>query len=73
MEKVWFYERLFFEVVIFMTKDKKKNNMKDAMSIKITFMHCMKGIRVMLTVVYEKFKLVCIFLLFFLFTTIFNL
>ena len=24
MEKVWFYERLFFEVVIFMTKDKKK-------------------------------------------------
>ena len=47
--------------------------MKDAMSIKITFMHCMKGIRVMLTVVYEKFKLVCIFLLFFLFTTIFNL
>ena len=24
MEKVWFYERLFFEVVIVMTKDKKK-------------------------------------------------
>ena len=47
--------------------------MKDEMSIKITFMHCMKGIRVMLAVVYEKFKLVCIFLLFFLFTTTINL
>ena len=42
MEKAWFYERLFFEVVIVMEKDKKRYNVKDTMSIKISFTHCMK-------------------------------
>ena len=35
------------------------------MSVKISFMHYMKWIRVMLPVVFEEFKLVCTFSLFF--------
>ena len=35
------------------------------MSVKISFMHYMKCIKVMLLVVFEKFELVCTFLLFF--------
>ena len=39
MEKAWFYEILFFQVVIVMVKDKKRCTVKDTMSIKIDFMH----------------------------------
>ena len=39
MEKVWLYERLFFEVVIVMVKE---YSIKDTMSIKISFMHYIK-------------------------------
>ena len=35
------------------------------MSVKISFMHYMKWTRLMLPVVFKKFELVCIFLLFF--------
>ena len=39
MEKVWFYEILFFQVVIVMVKDTKRCIIKDTMSIKTSFMH----------------------------------
>ena len=39
MEKAWFYEILFFQVVIVMVKDKKRCTVKDTMSINISFMH----------------------------------
>ena len=39
VEKVWFYEILFLQVVIVIVKDKKRCIIKDAMSIKTTFMH----------------------------------
>ena len=64
MEKAWFYERLFSEVVMVMLKDKKKY-IKDKISIKISFMHYMKRTRVMLPAVFEEFKVVYIFLLLF--------
>ena len=70
MEKSWFYERLFSKVVMVLVKDKKKYVIKDAMSIKISFMHYMKWARVMLPVVFEGFKVVYIFCSFFLFTII---
>ena len=65
MEKVRFYEGFFFEVVMRMLKDKQKYIIKDTMSIKISFMHYMKWIRIMLPVVFKEFELVCTFLLFF--------
>ena len=71
-EKSCFYESLFFEMVMVMVKDYKKYRIKYTMSIKISFMHYMKWTRVMLPVVSEKFELVSIFLLFFLFTIIVN-
>ena len=37
MEDTWFYERLFFEMVIVIGKD-KKHSIKDTMSIEISFM-----------------------------------
>lgn len=37
MEDTWFYERLFFEMVIVTGKD-KKHSIKDTMSIEISFM-----------------------------------
>ena len=73
MEKARFYEKLFFELVIGMVKDKKKYSIKDKMSIKISFMDNMKWTRVMLPVVFEEFKVVYIFFCyFFLFTIIAN-
>ena len=48
----------FLEVVMAMTKDKRKYN-KDRMSMKISFTHYMKWARVMLPVVLEEFELVC--------------
>ena len=62
----WFYERLFFEVVMVMAKE-KKYRIQDTMSIKISFIHCAKYARVMLPVVFGEFELVCIFSLFFYF------
>ena len=41
MEKTWFYQRLSFEIVIVMVKD-KKYSIKDTMSIKVSFMYYMK-------------------------------
>ena len=64
MEKTWFYERLFFEVVIVMIKD-KKYSIKDTMSIKISFMHYMQWTRVMLPIVFEEFEMVYMFLPYF--------
>ena len=60
MERAQFYERLFFEVIILMVKD-KKYGIKDTMSIKNSFIHYMKWTRVMLPEVFDKFELVCIF------------
>ena len=37
MEKAWFCETLFFQVVIVMVKDKKRCTIKDTMSIKVLF------------------------------------
>ena len=37
MEETWFYERLFFEVVIVIGKDKKQS-IKDTKSTKMSFM-----------------------------------
>ena len=51
MEKAWFYEKLFFQVAFIIKKDQKKYSVKDTMSIKISFMHYMKGTKVMLPVV----------------------
>ena len=39
MEKVWFSEILFFQVVIVMVKDKKRFTIKDTMTIKTSFVH----------------------------------
>ena len=44
MKKTWFYERLFYESGNRHGKRlKKKYSIKDAMSIKISFMHYMKS------------------------------
>ena len=43
--KTWFYEGLFFAMVMVM--------LKDTMSVKISFMHYMKWIRVILPVVFR--------------------
>ena len=59
MKKSWFYERLFFEVIV-MVKD-KKIRYKRQMSIKISFKHYMKWTKVMLPVVFEEFGMVYIF------------
>ena len=40
--KTWFYKRFFSEVVMVMVKDKRKYNKKISISIKISFMHCIK-------------------------------
>ena len=37
MEKAWFYEILFFQVIIVMVKDKNRYIIKDTTSIKISF------------------------------------
>ena len=63
MEKVCFCEGFFFEVVMFMLKDKKEYIIKDTMSVKNNFMHYMEWIRVMLPVFFEELELVCIFFL----------
>ena len=72
MEKEWFYERLFLEVVIIIVNI-KKYSIKEAMPIKIIFIHYSKWTRVMLPEVFEEFELLCIlFCYFFLFTIIVN-
>ena len=43
MKKTWFYERLFYESGNRHGKRLKRYNIKDAMSIKISFMHYMKS------------------------------
>ena len=56
MEKAWFYE------IIVMVKDKKICPIKDAMSIKISFMHYRNYItwtRVKSAVDFEEFDMVC--------------
>ena len=51
MEKVWFHEKLLFEVVMVMTRD-KICGMKNIIPIKISFMHYMKWTRIMLPLVF---------------------
>ena len=61
IEKAWLYERLMFESVIVMVKDKMKD-MEDTTSIKISFMHYMKWRRLILPVVCgfsNRFLLFC--------------
>ena len=65
MEKVRFYEGFFFEAVLVMLKDKEKYIIKDTLSMKISFMHYLKWIRVILQEVFEEFELVCTLLPFF--------
>ena len=73
MEKAWFYETLFFEVITVIVKDEKMQYKIYTISIKISFMHYMKWTRVMLPVVFEEFQMVFVFLIFFfLFTIIVN-
>ena len=54
-----YFERLLFEMVIGIAKD-KKYSINNTISIKISFMHYMYWRRVMLPVVFEEFELVCI-------------
>ena len=64
MEKAWFYEILFFQVVIVILKDKKRCTIKDTMSIKISFMHYRNNIlltKVNLPVAFGEFDMVYIF------------
>ena len=64
MEKAWFCEILFFQVVIVMVKDKKRCTIKDTMSIKVSFIHyrnCITWTKVKLTVVFEEFDMVYVF------------
>ena len=68
MEKAWFYEILFFQVVIVMVKDKKRCTIKDTMSIKVSFIHyrnCITWARVKLPVVFEEFDMIYVFWLLF--------
>ena len=53
-------------------KDQNKYNIKDTVSNKIIFMHCMRWTRVMLATVFEEFEMVYISLLLFSFTIIVN-
>ena len=68
MEKAWFYETLFFEVITVIVKDEKMQYKIYTISIKISFMHYMKWTRVMLPVVFEEFQMVFVFLIFFFFS-----
>ena len=64
IEKAWFYEILFSQVVIVMVKDKKRCTIKDTMSIKVSFIHyrnCITWTRVKLPVVFEEFGIVYVF------------
>ena len=65
MEKAWSYERMCFEVITVMVKDKKMQYKKYTISIKISFMYYMKWKRVMFLVIFEEFQIVYIFLLLF--------
>ena len=68
MEKTWFYEIFFSQVVIVIVKDKKRCSIKGKMSIKTSFMHYRNYItwtRVKLPVVFEEFDMVYIFWLLF--------
>ena len=58
--KAWFYERLFFQMIIIMAKDKKRYSIADTISIKISFMLQMKWTRVMSPVVFKEFGVVYI-------------
>ena len=69
MEKSWFYERFFFEVVMVKVKMSwYKYSVKDKMSIKICFLHYVKWTRVMLPVAFEEIEVACIFLAIFFFS-----
>ena len=64
MEKAWFCEILFFQVVIVMIKDKKRCTIKDTMSIKVNFIlykNCITWTRVTLPVVFQEFDMVYVF------------
>ena len=64
MEKAWFYERLFLELLTVIVKDKKMQHKRYTISIKINHDYT-KWTRVMLPVVFQEFQMVHIFLLLF--------
>ena len=71
MKKTWFYEILFFQVVIVRVKDKKRCTIKYTMSIKISAMQLQELHSVNKSKVTSSFQGVCIvriFGSFFLFT-----
>ena len=68
MEKAWFYETLFFQLIIVMVKNTKRCTIKDTVSIKISFMHYRNYItwtKGKLPVVFEEFDMVYVFWLLF--------
>ena len=71
MKKAWFYEILFFQMVIVMVKDEKRCTIKYTMSIKISAMQLQELHYVNKSKVTSSFEgvcIVCIFGSFFLFT-----
>ena len=68
MEKAWFYERFFIEVVMIKYKNamaKVKKIQYKRYNVNKNFLYYMKWTSVMLPIVFEEFELACIFLLFF--------
>ena len=72
MEKSWFYERLFFEMVIVIVKG-KKNTIKNTMSIKISFLVYLQWTILMLPAVFEESGAVDIFFATFFFSLLFSI
>ena len=66
MEKAWFYEILFFQVVIVMVKDIKRCTIKDTLSIKISFMQLQELQYVNKSKVTSSFQEICIVCIFWL-------
>ena len=71
-KKAWFYERLFFKVIIVVVKDTKRQYKRYNVNTLVYALHEVDKSDV--TVVFKGFGLVCIFfvLFCFLFTIIFN-
>ena len=68
MEKAWFYERFFIEVVMIKYKNamaKVKKIQYKRYNVNKNFLYYMKWTSVMLPIVFQEFELACIFLLFF--------
>ena len=66
MKMAWFYEILFFEVVL----KKVKYSIKDAMPVNISCIYYREWRKVIFSVVLGEFEIVYIFCCFFLFTIV---